>query len=241
MNFLLFFLVILLANIIQGITGFAGTILAMPFSIMLVGFSQSKPVLNVLAILSGIYVLSGNRSSVNKRELKKIVLWMLPGMLAGFLIKDRLAGNEIWLQRALGVFVIGLAVFKILSPYIKKESQGEGPLYTALLPAAGVIHGIFVSGGPLLIGYLTGRIKDKAGFRATISTVWILLNSLILMDDLRTGLWSTNLLKVLIAAIPFLLGGMWIGSKLYKTMSQQLFMKITYVLLLISGVSLLVK
>ena len=36
-NYIVFFLVILLANIIQGITGFAGTILAMPPSLMLVG------------------------------------------------------------------------------------------------------------------------------------------------------------------------------------------------------------
>ena len=33
----LFYLVVLAANIIQGITGFAGTILAMPFSVRLVG------------------------------------------------------------------------------------------------------------------------------------------------------------------------------------------------------------
>lgn len=37
MNYILFLLVILLTNIIQGITGFAGTILAMPPGLMLVG------------------------------------------------------------------------------------------------------------------------------------------------------------------------------------------------------------
>ena len=48
MKELLFYIVILLANIIQGITGFAGTILAMPFSLILVGYDVAKPVLNVL-------------------------------------------------------------------------------------------------------------------------------------------------------------------------------------------------
>ena len=207
MIYFLFFLVILAANIIQGITGFAGTILAMPFGIMLIGFSQSKPILNVLAILSGLYVLLGNRSAVNKKELKKIILWMIPGMLAGFLIKDLLVGKEIWLQRALGVFVVGLAIYGLISPLIKKgESEKSNALYTALLPAAGVIHGIFVSGGPLLIGYLTGKIKEKTSFRATISTVWVLLNSLILVDDIRTGLWNPKLLLILALAVPFLLG-----------------------------------
>ncbi len=54
MNQVLFLLVILLANIIQGITGFAGTILAMPPSLMLVGYAVAKPVLNVLGLLSGV-------------------------------------------------------------------------------------------------------------------------------------------------------------------------------------------
>lgn len=104
-----------------------------------------------------------------------------------------------------------------------------------------MVHGIFVSGGPLLIGYLTKRIQDKVSFRATISTVWVFLNSLILFDDIRAGLWNLELLKIQLVSIPFLLAGMFIGGKLYTKMSQQLFMKITYVLLFISGVSLLVK
>ena len=43
----LFYIVILLANIIQGITGFAGTILAMPFSVRLVGMETAVPVLTL--------------------------------------------------------------------------------------------------------------------------------------------------------------------------------------------------
>lgn len=55
MKYPLFFLIIFLTNIIQGITGFAGTILAMPPSLMLVGYNTAKPILNVLGLLSGVY------------------------------------------------------------------------------------------------------------------------------------------------------------------------------------------
>ena len=41
--------------------------------------------------------------------------------------------------------------------------------------------------------------------------------------------------------MPFLLAGMFIGSKLVARMSQMVFMKLTYILLFISGLSLLVK
>ena len=106
---------------------------------------------------------------------------------------------------------------------------------------AGIVHGIFVSGGPLLIGYLTKRIQDKVSFRATISTVWVVLNTIILLDDIRSGLWNPELVKIQVASIPFLLAGMAVGSRLYAKMSQRLFMLITYVLLFVSGISLLIK
>jgi len=242
-NTILFLLVIFGANIMQGITGFAGTILAMSPSLLLVGYSIAKPVLNVLALISGAYVFLGNVKYVNWRELWKIVAWMAAGILAGIWIQGLFAGQEGVLQKLLGVFVVFLAFQGIWKTYRpQKEDDGKISPATALfLPAAGIVHGIFVSGGPLLVSYLTKKKLDKVAFRATISTVWVFLNSIVLIDDIWTGLWNLSLLKIQIIAIPFLLAGMIVGSKLYAKMSQQLFMKITYVLLLISGVSLLIK
>lgn len=239
----LFFAVILAANVIQGITGFAGTILAMPPSLMLVGYPVAKPVLNVLGLLSGVYVFAGNHRHVDWRELKKIVLIMAAGILGGIFIKGLFQGKEQLLYQLLGAFVIFLAVQGLYKCFCRtgKADRPASPFSILLLPVAGVVHGIFVSGGPLLIGYLTKKIQDKTAFRATISTVWVFLNSLILLDDIRSGLWDLQLVKIQLISIPFLLAGMSIGGKLYARMSQQLFMKITYVLLFISGVSLLVK
>ena len=243
MHYALFFLVILAANVIQGITGFAGTILAMPPSLMLVGYPVAKPVLNVLGLLSGVYVFAGNRRHVNWQELKKIVLIMAAGILGGILIKGLFEGKEQLLYKLLGLFVIFLAVQGLYHCFrtTDKPPKPASKYSTLILPVAGVVHGIFVSGGPLLIGYLTKKITDKTAFRATISTVWVFLNSLILFDDIRSGLWTLDLLKIQLISIPCLLAGMFLGGKLYAKMSQQLFMKITYVLLFLSGVSLLVK
>ena len=304
----LFFVVILLANIIQGITGFAGTILAMPVSLMLVGYNTAKPVLNVLGLLSGIYVFVGQHKAVNWKEVRRIVGIMAVGIGCGILLKSLLEGKEQILYILLGVFVIFLAVKGLYEQFAagRKAAAAKGTRDAApgdvqadreaavpgnapdvafgedgaggrsvvfdcasgedrildrvgahgkgtgrrgkraaadfaLLGAAGVVHGIFVSGGPLLIGYLSGKIKDKTGFRATISTVWIVLNSIILIDDIRSGLWNPALLKTQLIAIPFLLAGMAIGSILYKKMSQKVFMVLTYVLLFLSGCLLLVK
>lgn len=249
MRYAVFFLVILLANIIQGITGFAGTILAMPFSLMLVGYDTAKPVLNVLGLLSGVYVFAGHHKKVCWAELKKIVLVMTAGIFGGIFLKGVFEGKEFVLYKLLGIFVIFLSVQGLYvlwaadGPRIRKrrERDGRSPALYLLLGLAGIAHGIFVSGGPLLIGYLTKKIEDKVSFRATISTVWVVLNTIILLDDIRTGLWNPELIRIQLISIPFLLAGMAVGSWLYVKMSQKLFMNITYVLLFISGISLLVK
>ncbi len=259
-----FFVIILLANIIQGVTSFAGTILAMPFSLMLVGIDTAVPVLNFLGLLSGIYIFIQSRKDVEWRELGRILRVMTPMIFVGLFLKSYLARFDHAIYIALGVLVILIAVVglhksDIFNPVPKMSFLQNGILGTGskmsflhaehakgifeylLLVASGVVHGMFVCGGPLLVSYLTGRIKDNKAFRATISTVWIFLNGIMFITHIVTGKWTKPTIITGAAAIPFLLAGMFIGSLLFKRMSKKAFMILTYVLLLISGISLLVK
>jgi len=248
MTYIVFYVLITLCNIIHGITGFAGTVLAMPFSIMLVGYATAKPVLNWLGLVAGVYVFAGNYKYVNWKELKKIVLVMAAGILCGSFLKGFFLGTsrERVMYIALGLFIIFLSVNGLIKVFRPKKEENttvkSSSLTNLLLAAAGLVHGIFVSGGPLLIGYLTSRgVTDKTSFRATISTCWVFLNGLILATELIGGDWTMSLAGTALIATPFMLVGMYIGGKLCAKMSQQLFLKLTYVLLFISGFSLLIK
>ena len=232
-----------MTNIIQGITGFAGTMLAMPPSVMLVGFDTAKPVLNALGLLSGIYIVAANRKSVNKKEFLKIVAVMSLGMLAGFALRSVLTGRERVMYIMLGAVVILTAVSGIYKTFLKKgggHSHGKA-VSAVLLIAAGVTHGLFVCGGPLLVSYMTGKVSDKQEFRATLSACWIVLNGIILTDDIRAGLWNKNMLLLFCISAVMLFAAMFIGSLLCKKMSRRLFMKITYILLIVSGALLFIK
>lgn len=246
MNEILFYIIIFLTNVIQGITGFAGTILAMPPSLILVGYDVAKPILNVLGILAGVYMFLTQRKYVDWMQVKKVVLVMAVGIVAGFFLKNLLASYDAILYRALGIFVIFLAIQELWHMSGKDQKpaqtmQGSAGKSMALLVGAGIVHGMFVSGGPLLIGYLSRAIKDKTGFRATISTIWIILNSIILVQDIAAGMWTKPLLIMQCVSIPFLVAGMFLGSVLVKKMSQEVFMKLTYLLLFMSGILLVFK
>lgn len=276
---LLFYLVVLLTHIIQGITGFAGTILAMPFSLKLVGMDVAVPVLNMLGLVSGIYVTAGSYKHIERGELKRILLVMGSCVLIGLGLRSLLSGKPQLLYYILGVSILAIAVHGIWgmlrgrkqadsggktaqagnepsaekngsksadfapeAPQAQGSESARGRLISYLtLAAAGLVHGMFVCGGPLLIAYLTKRVKEKEKFRATISVVWIFLNGVIFITQLIAGAWNPGLWLILLKTTPFFFGGMAIGSRLYRHMSQQFFIGLTYVLLFIAGLTLFFK
>ncbi len=250
MNEILFYIVILLSNIIQGITGFAGTILAMPFSLKLVGMNVAVPVLNVLGLLSGVYVFAGNYKHVDKKVLGYILKVMAPCVLLGLFLKHLLSGNPSLLYYILGGIVLGISIHGLFSWFKKagatesekaNNSSAHKGLMLLLLISSGIVHGMFVCGGPLLISFLTKKLPEKQAFRATISTTWIFLNGVILISQILGGMWTLPLLKTCAISLPFLFAGMFIGGLLYKKMSQRFFVLLTYILLFIAGLSLFFK
>lgn len=246
MKEVLFYIVILLSNIIQGITGFAGTILAMPFSLHLVGMETAVPVLNMLGLLSGIYVFVLNYKSVEKKVLWHVCFVMGPALLAGIFIKSLLSGKPGLLYIILGVVVLGVAISGFIKEVRHKANGEKGPMGNSVvlnlvLVAAGIVHGMFVCGGPLLISYMTRKLPEKSAFRATISTVWIFLNGMLFVSHILQGAWTMSVLRQGAVSVPFLLGGMFIGGRLYSKMSQEFFVRLTYVLLFFAGLSLFFK
>ncbi len=244
-NHILFYLTIFLTNIIQGITGFAGTLLAMPFSLRLVGPRIAVPVLNSLGFVSGLYVFIPNRDKVVWREIKQVIIIMIPFMFLGVLIRQRLMEQQKILYLILGILVMFMAIRGLADTFIKKSDKAKKPLGEAamkvLLILAGIIHGMFVSGGSLLVIYMAERLDDKTSFRSTISAVWVILNGILLLTQIIQGDITREVALNQLIALPVLFLAMYIGSILFKKMEQRTFLIITYILLIISGISLFIK
>lgn len=243
-NDILFYIVILLTNIIQCITGFAGTVLAMPFSIMLVGYSVAKPTLNVFGILSSAGVIAPLYKQINVKEFLKMSGIMLAGIIAAAFIPSDFFHDEKGIAyKILGVLVIALAVWNAIRFYSKKDNKDVNPVVaTIILILSGVVHGIYVCGGPLLVTYASAKLKDKQEFRATLSATWIVLNTAIFIEDLFVYKYFTPEVWIYtgIGAV-ILFAAIFIGNKLAKRMSRNLFLQLTYLLMIISGISLLLK
>lgn len=241
-NKIVFLIIVFLSNIIQCITGFAGTVLAMPFSVMTVGYDTAKPILNILGIAASVYIAVKDRKYINKKEFLKITLVMLAGIAAGWFFSRLIGTDAGLLYKILGFIVIAFAVINAYRFYTKKEDKKfPAAVSASLLIISGIVHGMFVCGGPLLVTYLGGVIKDKREFRATVSAVWIVLNSVIMLGDIQAGYFNADLMLMLLLSLIVLGGAIAVGNMIYKKMSRNVFLQLTYILMFISGVSLFVK
>ena len=234
MEIFIFLIIILITNIIQGITGFAGTVLAMPFTILLVGIDVAKPALNITTLIACILIAFESYRDIVWKECFKMIGIMFIGVPIGEYLYFLFPVNLL-----LTIYAIFIILIALKGIFIKQSYDLSEKVLIGVIVLAGIIHGMFSSGGPLLIIYAVKKLKDKASFRATLAPVWIVLNSYLLIKQLVSGLVTPQVLTLSLCAIPVLIAAILIGKKLYEHMSQRFFLLLSYILLLISGISLL--
>lgn len=233
-NDVLFQIVLFLSNTLQTITGFAGTLLAMPFSIRLVGVEQAKAVLNIFTMLACFIITIQNRKHMDKRILIRMIGGMLVGMIVGIQLFQWIS-----LQILLKLYALLIILLALKKIFWKRAIPLPSWAMLVILLGAGIIHGMFISGGALLVVYAVSVLKDKETFRATIAPVWVILNGILCVSHYQSGYYTTETLVATgFSLIPLLLS-IAAGNILYKKINQGQFLRLTYILLLIAGVSLL--
>ena len=231
----LFFLSILLGVFLQSSVGF-GTVVTMPLCILLMGIGVTKPVVTFIALLTGLLVLIREYRHINWRELLKMAGVMLIGVLAAQWVAGRVEMN--YLLVLYGAVVIGIGVKKLFWPATKPASKAVQNLALAI---AGIMQGLFVSGGSFLAVYAVERMPEKQELRATNNALWSILNAVMLTLYFAGGNADKKVLLMgAIAIIPMVLG-VWLGGVFASRIKQQTFLKLVYIILIASGIVLLIS
>lgn len=233
---ILFIVVVFITNTIQAITGFAGTLLAMPPSILLIGVNEAKVILNLIAWISCFVIAIQNYKFINKKELLKIVLFMLVGMIIGIKLFNLLELKVLLI--GYGILIISISIkglFIKKSFNVPKFFMGE-----IILLVSGIIHGMFISGGALLVVYAVSTFKNKNEFRANVSSIWVILNGIMACNHVKNGYITGKIVILLVISIIPMFIAIYLGNILYKKINPKVFLKITYILLCISGVLVII-
>lgn len=219
------------ANLLQAITGFAGTLISMPPVIRLIGIDEAKALLNAIAQISSFMIVITGWRKINWKEFWKMFVFMAAGMVTGIWLFGIFPVRRLLIFY--GGMIILIALWKLFG---KKEISLPKSGMLLVIFAAGIIHGMFVSGGALLVIYAASVLREKEEFRATIALIWVTIGCYITGVQVQAGYFNSHVIFLMLVGIVPVFLGTWIGTKLVKKIRQDVFMKITYVLLLLSGI-----
>ncbi|RHX83089.1 sulfite exporter TauE/SafE family protein [Leptospira stimsonii] len=234
-------LIIFLCYTIETITGFGSIVIAVTFGSFLFPIPELLPVLAPLNIILGVYIVSRYYKKIDPALLFGKIL---PGMVLGFLLGYGifLQLTNTYLKSAFGIFIILVSFRELIFRLIPKLG-GIKPHSTwwmlVCTIAAGVMHGIYASGGPILVYALSGLRKGKAEFRVTLSCVWLILNSTLSVLYFFKGLYNAKNLEMLSYYWILIPLGIITGEKLHHVIPEEKFKIVVYGLLLFAGIALL--
>ena len=226
------------AYTVFGMVGFGTTLVAAPILAHLLPVPILVPALALLDLVAAGSTGIKLGAHVEKKEVKRLLPPMICGSALGTYILFAVPLKALMLL--LGVFVT-LYALNGLRPKLPGPpvSSGWAWWYGA---TGGVLSALFGAGGWVYSIYLVRRLDDPKSIRAT--QVAVLSASAFIRVALFTvagRYFDLHLLILVLLLLPAMVLGLIIGNRITLRMDRKRFMKILYSVLLVTGVSLVVR
>ena len=240
------FAVALTAFATEGAIGFGGTVIVACIGAQLVPLHVLLPAFVPVNLALSTWLIAGGVRSIAWRLLAREVA---PPVALGAgcgLVLFRVV--EAAGPRAGAALALGFGAFVILLATLQLAGRGGGSgelsraRRLALLAAGGVAHGLFGTGGPMIVYVVRRRLTEPRAFRATLAVLWLSLNTALLASFASAGLYSQRptLDAGLVLAVAFV-PGLAIGERVHQRLAPARFERAVWLLLLVAGTALVVR
>lgn len=239
--------VVFITHTIEAITGFGCSVLAMPFVTALLGMRTGVMVITLLAWLLALYFAVRKWREIDWKQFSVIIGCMLMGLPVGMYLFRNV--DVASLRKILAVFICVVSTWQLLRRCRRQtatdKEKSSHPIkdipYYLLLVAGGIVHGMFSSGGPLVVLYASKHLPDKGRFRATLCLLWTSLNTIIIASYLIDGSMTAEVARTTGLLVPFILAGIVVGEKIHDRVNERTFSLIVFSMLLLTGAFMLWK
>ena len=235
-------LVVTAAFAVRGTTGFGGNAIAVPLLTLILPIHTVVAVMTVLTVVSSLGHWTRDWRRIVWREILRVAPFTLTGVLVGLQLFQTLETRT--LTRVFGAFVLLYAIFAVASSRrtLSPPRRLLWPLAIGLSGLAGLVGTVFGGvAGPLYAIYLNILQLDKDRFRVTITTVLMVQALMRITGYVTLGFYGAGTLLLLTAALPLVWIGAGIADRFAARINQQLFNRVVGAVLMLSGVTLLIK
>ena len=229
--------VFLASALLQGLSGFGFSILAIPLITIIMSPKTSVPILLLYSIVINVVVLISTKKAI---KLKQI--WLL---LAGAILAIPLGTKlliilpENLIRIFIGILILFFGFLLLAGMRIKFKRTKLVMLPVGFL--SGMLGAAISISGPPLIIYFTNQGTEKQEFRGNLAIYFLLLNLLTIPVYLINGLFTAEVINFALIFSPALIVGVLLGSLLSHKIEENHFRKITLYLLIIMGITTLIS
>jgi len=227
------FLVILFASIIQGMTGFGAGLLAGP---TLTLFLEPKLVVLIImftGIANLLFVVHNARKHIYAARALPLIIPAILGVPLGAYILHTIASSITSLTIACISIVFSLILLMGYHMPIKREAAASlGFGFTSGVMCAG-----FGMGGPPIILFLSNQRWPKEIFRGTTAIHFLLTGTLSVILYVIGGIATYTRIITSLSLLPAAIIGFFIGNLIFQRVSAIIFLKIALSLIFFAGLT----
>jgi uncharacterized membrane protein YfcA len=221
----------------EGAIGFGGTVLAASIGAQFVPLELLLPAFVPLNMVMSSWLLARGFRSIAWRMLAVEVAPMVGLGAAVGLALFHLPAKHVF-AFGFGVFVVGLAILQLARPGGRELPK---PLQWLLLGLGGVVHGLFGTGGPMIVYVVRRRLADKLAFRSTLAVLWLVLNVALLVNYASAGLYTRTTAKAAAVIALVIVPGLYIGERVHHRLDAGRFERVVWLVLLAAGLVLAIR
>lgn len=229
-------LVIFLAALVRSTFGFGDAVVALPLLALLLGLTTATPLVALVSFTLALGILLQSWQAVDFRAIGPLVLAAVVTTPLGVLVLTRVEG--VWLLRALGVFLIGFGLYRLIAPRVPKVEHPAWALALGFL--GGVLGGAYGTNGPPAVLYGSLRRWPPETFRATMQGYFLITLAAILIGHAVGGLWSPEVWRLYAFSLPVIAVAVVLGRALNRRIPTDRFARFVDLALIVLGVLLIV-
>ncbi len=228
---------ILLMGISKGGFGSGAGLFATPLMALVMPIPQAAAILLPILIAMDITGLWAYRGVFSRENLRLILVGGIAGVVLGALTFRYF--DEALIRILLGAIAIGFVAQRYLRRGAAQPAARSTPKGLFWSACSGITSTIAHAGGPPLSVYLLPQQLDKAVLVGTTVIFFAVINIVKVVPYAWLGLFDARNLSTSVVLLPLAPLGIWLGVYFMRRLSEALFYRICYGLLLVVGVKLL--
>ena len=237
LQFGLVVLILITAYTFRGVTGFGSGLIAIPLLVLILPISIVIPTMVLLDFIASVSHSIKHREVAQWKAIYPLLPFTVIGVLIALFIFKTVDTNL--LVKSLGIFILLFALYSLFSPTPHRQGGTLWAVPAGIL--GGMVGTLFGTGGPFYVIYLQLRHLDKATFRATVATIFMIDGGIRVGGFAFSGFFIHETLLLAALGLPIMGLAMYVGGHIHTSISQTTFHRAIGVLLLVSGAALLLK